>query len=47
MGMYYGNRLAIVTNIHRTYEEFLDTLKENDKDVQMLASTGYYMKTNG
>jgi hypothetical protein len=44
MGMYYGNRLAIVTNIHRTYEEFLNSLKENDADVQKLAMSGYYMK---
>jgi len=43
-GMYYGDRLCIVTNIHRSYEEFLESLKENENDVNMLASTGYYMK---
>ena len=43
-GMYYGNRLAIITNIHRSYEEFLDSLKENDDAVKLLASRGYYQK---
>jgi hypothetical protein len=43
-GMYYGDRVAIVTNIHRTYEEFLEALKENEEEVKLLSSAGYYMK---
>lgn len=41
-GMYYGDRLALVTNIHRTYDEFLETLKENDEEIHMMGTSGYY-----
>jgi hypothetical protein len=42
-GMYFGDRLAIITNIHRTYDEFLEALKENEMGATMLATTGYYI----
>jgi hypothetical protein len=43
-GMYYGDRLALITNIHRKYDEFLETLKENDEEIHMIGTSGYYKK---
>jgi hypothetical protein len=42
--MYYGDRLALITNIHRKYDEFLETLKENDEEIHMIGTSGYYKK---
>ena len=38
MGMNYGNRLAIISNLHRTHEDFIQTLKENEHFIDRTAS---------
>lgn len=38
MGMHYGNRVAIVTSLHRTQEGFLEVLKEHDKYLGSIGS---------
>jgi hypothetical protein len=38
MGMRYGNRLAIISNLHRNHEDFIQTLKENDEYIARTAS---------
>ena len=36
MGMYYDYRLALITNIHRTQDEWFQTLKEKDEQLLMM-----------
>jgi hypothetical protein len=38
MGMHYGNRLAIVTSLHRTQEGFLEVLKQHDEYLGRIGS---------
>jgi len=38
MGMHYGNRLAIVTSLHRTQEGFLEVLKKHDEYLGKIGS---------
>jgi hypothetical protein len=38
-GMYYGNRLALVTNIHRDREEWRAVLKEKDMILRKMGGT--------
>lgn len=38
MGMHYNNRVAIVSNLHRTHEDFIQTLKENETFIARTAS---------
>jgi hypothetical protein len=38
MGMYYGNRLAIITSLHRTQEGFLQVLKDHDEYLSQIGS---------
>lgn len=38
MGMHYGNRLAIITSIHRTQEGFLEVLKTHDEYLGRIGS---------
>jgi hypothetical protein len=40
MGMRYGNRLAIVTSLHRTQEGFLQVLKDQDEYLSRIGSGG-------
>jgi len=37
-GMYYGDRLAIVSNIHRSQHEFMQTLAKNEDRVKSMGS---------
>jgi len=41
MGMYYDYRLAIVTNVHRTQDEWVNTLKEKDEAINKMASVDF------
>jgi len=38
MGMHYKNRLAIVTSLHRTQEDFLEVLKSHDEYLGKIGS---------
>lgn len=38
MGMHYGNRLAIISNLHRTHEDFIQALKDNETFIARTAS---------
>jgi hypothetical protein len=40
MGMHYEERTAIITNLHRTQEDFLQVLKEHDEYLSSTASGG-------
>lgn len=40
MGLHYGERLAIVTSLHRTHEDFLDVLKKHDTYLSSIGSGG-------
>ena len=40
MGMHYGERLAIVTSLHRKHEDFLEVLKANDNYLSSIGSGG-------
>lgn len=40
LGMHYGNRLAIVSSLHRTQEGFLQVLKEHDEYLGNIGSGG-------
>lgn len=37
-GMYYGDRLALITNLTRQYDEFLDVLAKNEEVIQRMGS---------
>lgn len=41
MGMYYDYRLALITNIHRTQDEWVQTLKEKDEQLNALGSVDF------
>jgi hypothetical protein len=41
MGMYYDYRLALITNIHRTQDEWVNTLREKDEQLRRLASADF------
>ena len=38
MGMHYGDRLAIITNIHRNHEDFIEVLRKHDNYIGKVAS---------
>lgn len=40
LGMHYGNRLAIVTSLHRTQADFLEVLKTHDEYLGKIGSGG-------
>lgn len=40
MGMHYNNRVAIVSNLHRTHDDFVETLRQNDVYISQVASGG-------
>jgi hypothetical protein len=40
-GLYYDYRLALITNIHRTQDEWVQTLKEKDEQLNRLASANF------
>jgi len=37
-GMYYGDRLALITNLTRQYEDFLETLAQNESSIKKMGS---------
>jgi hypothetical protein len=37
-GMFYGDRLALITNLTRQYDEFLTTLAENETNIKHMGS---------
>ena len=41
MGMYYDYRLALITNIHRTQDEWVQTLKDKDKQLTMMGGADF------
>lgn len=41
MGMYYDYRLALITNIHRTQDEWVQTLKDKDLELTKMASVDF------
>ena len=41
MGMYYDYRLALITNIHRTQDEWVNTLREKDEQLNKLGSADF------
>ena len=40
LGMHYGNRLAIVSSLHRTHEGFLEVLKKHDEYLGNIGAGG-------
>jgi hypothetical protein len=40
MGMHYGERLAIITSLHRTQEDFLEILKTHDRYLGEIGAGG-------
>lgn len=41
MGMFYDYRLALITNIHRTQDEWMQTLKDKDEQLTNLGSADF------
>jgi hypothetical protein len=41
MGMFYDYRLALITNIHRTQDEWAQTLKDKDEQLKQMASADF------
>jgi hypothetical protein len=41
MGMFYDYRLALITNIHRTQDEWMQTLKDKDEQLNKMASADF------
>jgi hypothetical protein len=41
MGMYYDYRLALITNIHRTQDEWFQKLKEKDEELTRMGSVDF------
>ncbi len=41
MGMYYDYRLALITNIHRTQDEWVQTLADKDRELNAIGSVDF------
>jgi hypothetical protein len=41
MGMFYDYRLALITNIHRTQDEWVQTLKDKDEQISKMGSADF------